>query len=165
MNYCSKNKTFYNPYHNNQYCLHEGPIHCRVKFGKLVILERKKAEENFILGKNLAASHPLYTYSLSVGNTVLIQITQIKKMPLTHYWKKVSSLPNSSTIKDTHFSTTVRDMMVLPLAITIQYQIYGPVCEGNPTFESCAEEKSWGRDIQFTLGVPNLRQQHKTSFY
>ena len=37
------------------------------------------------------------------------------------------------------------------------------VCEGNPTFESYVEGKSSGREILCTLGVPNLRPQHKTS--
>ena len=49
------------------------------------------------------------------------------------------------------------------LATTIQYQRYGIVCEGNPTFESCVERKSSGREIPCTLGVPELRTQHWAS--
>ena len=34
-----------------------------------------------------------------------------------------------------------------PLATAIQYQRYGLACEGNPSFESCVEKKSWGKEM------------------
>ena len=49
------------------------------------------------------------------------------------------------------------------LALTIQYRRCGPVCEGDSTFEIYVEGKSSGRKILCTLGLPNLRPQHKTS--
>ena len=38
--------------------------------------------------------------------------------------------------------TTCHLVLCYPLATTIQYQRYGLVCNGNPTFESCVEENS-----------------------
>ena len=49
---------------------------------------------------------------------------------------------------------------ITPLATKIQYQRYGLVCKGNPTFESCVEGKSWGRANMCTLGSPFRSQHH-----
>ena len=49
------------------------------------------------------------------------------------------------------------------LATTIQYQRYGLVCKENPSFESCVEGNSYGREILCTLGSPFRGPQHSFS--
>jgi hypothetical protein len=88
------------------------------------------------------------------------------------YGKCPYSFPSQLTSRERYLCTELlppfvseeyvsNDWLVVcpPLATTIQNKRYGLVCKGNPTFESCEERKSWGREIQCTLGVPNLRPQ------